>query len=1170
MRSVVILELEFPPRTVVLVHQVLHAHDHARDADFLSAQRLEVLQLRKPRLAHVVDDDLVFVERMGRKVQTHHLALLGQLLQLAPVGARRKHRTLDVHVPAAPEKALLGIVPFGLEPLPVTHQLLDEGLAARIPQVDAEEFAAREVRNGVEGPGIGEVLDALAVDQREVHTLDEVEDVLEGPVGRALGDDALHGGGPDALHGGHAETDVARTVGREGPHRLVDVGPQHADAHALALVHVERQLLDVREVAAQHRGHVFRRVVGLEVGRLERHPRIARRMRLVEGVGGELLPVAPDLLEHPGVVAVLRASLDEFRLQVVQLVLELLAHRLAQRVRLAAREVRKQAREQHDLLLVDRDAVGVLEVLLHHRDVVDDRTPAVLARDEVRDVVHRARTVEGVHGDQILEGRGLQLPEVLLHPRGLELERPDGASLAVKPVGRKIVDDREVVDIDLRAPGLADVLHGVLDDRQGLQTQEVHLDEPRVLDHRAFVLRDEHLLARHLVVGRRNRHPVGDVVAADDRAAGVHARIADVALEHLGVEDRIVQDRVVGLLGGLQLRNQFDGLREVLHRLAVGRLVGNELAQSVRFGEQQLLHARNVLDGQLRGHRAVGNDVRDLLLAVFLRHPVQHAPAAVVVEVHVDIGQRDAVGVQEALEQQVVGDGVDLRDAQAVGYGRTGRGASARAYRDVELLAGRADEVLHDEEVAREAHRLHHVQLEAQALLLLLGQVLAVAAAGALHRELRKVVGLELDTVEFVIAPEFLDLLAPLLLGHHHAAVLVARELVVEILLREALAVARLGSELRGNLELRHDRRVVDRVVLDPVADLDRRGHRLGIRLPEDRGHLGGGLEPLLLRIEHALRVVEILSRREADQAVVRLGVVLVDEVHVVRADRADMVFRGQLPQVFVDLQLHGVGLVVRTLDGGLVELQLEEVVLAEEVLVPQHRLLGPGVVLGRNGARHLPGQAGRAADQPLVVFFQLRAIRSRAHVESFGPRLRDDLDEVVVSLEVLGQQDQVVTALVGLALLVVQAPARDVDLAADDRLEGEFPAQLRELLLAAGDLRRGVVGRLPALVQCREALLARRSLLLELALDLLDVVVELLDPEHVAVIRHGDAGLSVVHGLVDQALDAGLAVEDGILRVYVQMDEPGHESGKFLAQQRYANNADFYGSALAFFQQNA
>ena len=707
MGAVVILQLELAPRLAGLGHQVLHAHDHSRHGDLLPLDGVEILQLRELGLAHVVDDDFIVVQRVRREVESHHLALLRELLQLAPFGAGRKHRTLNVHMSLAAEQALLGVVLFGLEPLSVAHQLFDEGDAVGVAGIHAEELAAREIRDRVERPGVSEVLKTFAVDQRVVHPFDEVVDILERTVGLAFGDDALHGSLSDALHGGQSETDIAGQVGRELPHRLVDVGPQHADSHALALVHVKRQLLDVREVSAQHRSHVLRRVVGFEIGGLVGHPRIARGVRFVERIGGEFLPVGPYLFEHLRVVAVFLAALDELGFEVVQLVFELLTHSLAQRVRLAAGEVGQQTRQQHDLLLIDRDAVGVFQILLHHRNIVLDGAAAVLAGDEVRDVVHRAGPVEGVHRDQVLEGRGLQLAQVLLHARGLELERPDGAALAVEAVGRGVVDDREVVDVDLHALGQADVLHGVLDDRKGLQPQEVHLDKSRVLDHRAFILRDEHLFAGLLVVGRRDGHPVGDVVAANNRTAGVHARVADVAFEHLGIADRVPHHGVVRLLGGFQFGHIVDGVLQI--ELLVRNLVGNQLAEAVRLREQELLHARNVLDGQFGGHRTVGDDVRHLLLAVFLRHPVQHAAAAVVVEVHVDIGERNTVGVQETLEQQVVGDGVDLRDAETVGHGRTCGRATARSHRNVQFFACGADKVLHDEEVAWETHRLHNV-----------------------------------------------------------------------------------------------------------------------------------------------------------------------------------------------------------------------------------------------------------------------------------------------------------------------------------------------------------------------------------------------------------------------------------------------------------------------------
>ena len=57
------------------------------------------------------------------------------------------------------------------------------------------------------------------------------------------------------------------------------------------------------------------------------------------------------------------------------------------------------------------------------------------------------------------------------------------------------------------------------------------------------------------------------------------------------------------------------------------------------------------------------------LVAVLLRDPVEHIRTPVIVEVHVDIRHGDTVGVEEALEEEVIADGVDVGDTEAVGYG---------------------------------------------------------------------------------------------------------------------------------------------------------------------------------------------------------------------------------------------------------------------------------------------------------------------------------------------------------------------------------------------------------------------------------------------------------------------------------------------------------------------
>ena len=101
-----------------------------------------------------------------------------------------------------------------------------------------------------------------------------------------------------------------------------------------------------------------------------------------------------------------------------------------------------------------------------------------------------------------------------------------------------------------------------------------------------------------------------------------------------------------------------------------------------------------------------------LLLAVFLSNPLKHTSASVVVEVNVDIGQGDTVRVKESFEKEVVFDRVDACDFQAVRHGRTCSRSTSWTDPYAEFLTCCTDVVLHDEEVARESHRLHDVKLK--------------------------------------------------------------------------------------------------------------------------------------------------------------------------------------------------------------------------------------------------------------------------------------------------------------------------------------------------------------------------------------------------------------------------------------------------------------------------
>ena len=90
---------------------------------------------------------------------------------------------------------------------------------------------------------------------------------------------------------------------------------------------------------------------------------------------------------------------------------------IARRSRSAGRACSRAStwRDLHDLLLVDDDAVGVLEDRLQRRVRVLDLLAPVLAVDEVVDhaALERTRAVERAGGDDVLEAVGLELLQQL-------------------------------------------------------------------------------------------------------------------------------------------------------------------------------------------------------------------------------------------------------------------------------------------------------------------------------------------------------------------------------------------------------------------------------------------------------------------------------------------------------------------------------------------------------------------------------------------------------------------------------------------------------------------------------------------------------------------------------------------------------------------------------------
>ena len=256
---------------------------------------------------------------------------------------------------------------------------------------------------------------------------------------------------------------------------------------------------------------------------------------------------------------------------------------------------------------------------------------------------------------------------------------------------------------------LADAAHDVVDERQRLEAEEVELDQADLVDVRAAELRHHAALfvdEEGQILDQRPR--------ADDDAGGVLGGVAQQALELERMrEQALLALALVAQLAQARLHLQGVGEREVLALL--GRRV--ELGDLVGLAVGELEDAADVLDRRLPLQRPEGDDLRDVVLAVALAHVADHLVAALEAEVHVDVGHRLALRVEEALEEQVVRNRIEVGDAQRPRHDAARRRAAAGADRDA-LALRVVGEVGDDQEVAGEAHVLDHRQLGVDALLI--------------------------------------------------------------------------------------------------------------------------------------------------------------------------------------------------------------------------------------------------------------------------------------------------------------------------------------------------------------------------------------------------------------------------------------------------------------------
>jgi hypothetical protein len=340
--------------------------------------------------------------------------------------------------------------------------------------------------------------------------------------------------------------------------------------------------------------------------------------------------------------------------------------------------------------------------------------------------IHRPRPVERNQRDDVLEPIGARPLDEITHAARLELEHGGRIAARKQPVGGSIVQWNRV-QVEVRIRGIADTarrerahaLHRPIEDRERREAEEVELDEADLLDVVLVELRN------HRVRSLRGIHraEIGQLAGSDEHASRMHADVARQPFELFGEREQIGDLLLVALaLGELRLH-----LARHLQRDGLARLERDQLRELIAEVVTEIEYAPHVAHHRARGHRAERRDLRHALRAVLLAHIFDDPVAACLAEVDVEIRHRNALRIEEALEQQVVAQRIEVRDAEAVRNQRPGAGTASRSDRNAVRLRP-VDEVRDDQEIPREAHLDDHVDFEFEPL------AIALLDAGALGR----------------------------------------------------------------------------------------------------------------------------------------------------------------------------------------------------------------------------------------------------------------------------------------------------------------------------------------------------------------------------------------------------------------------------------------------------
>ena len=367
--------------------------------------------------------------------------------------------------------------------------------------------------------------------------------------------------------------------------------------------------------------------------------------------------------------------------------------------------------------------------------------------------------------------------------------------------------------------------------------------------------------------------------------------------------------------------------------------------------------------------------------AVLVAHVVNHFWTTRLAEVDVDIRRAHSFRVQEAFENEVEGVGVNVGDFHHVCHQRTCCRATPRSHGNIVVFRP-VDEVGGDEEVAGEAQLVNDAQLIVQAgaeLLVIFGSLLAIAFCQPLVADFTQV----FFTGGTIIRGEF------------------------------RISFGGGGVQLDGG-----------------VAALGNYVRILvGIRVFREKlAHFFLAFEIHALGVAHAFGIHALVAGTHADENIVCIVVVCIQEVGIVGHHQRHIVLAGNTHQ----LRRHTAFLFQ------LVVLELhKDIVLTEDIHQFEQFFFGFFWLIAQQPFLHGTGNTTSQADKPLAEFAQGVVVDTRLVVEAIQVPAGNNLDKVLPADIVFTQQHQVAVFVAPRNLFLhIQRGGCHIHLAAQNGLE--------------------------------------------------------------------------------------------------------------------------------------